>query len=574
MNNFSSSSKKRTDYFLMVVLFTFLVPLTLFVFRQYDDNRLTSWNWAFSGIEISTVFLILVPGVIIAYILSRLSFPERHPVIFLLIFSYLAGIIFWSEPEVIVDSSRYFTQAKHLKMFGIKYFIHEWGKDINAWTDLPLLPFIYGVILKLFGENRIYIQIFTTFIFSMTVLHTYLIGKTLWNESVGFSAGLLLLGMPYLLTQVPLLLVDTSTMLFLIFAVYAFVTALNKGGIWILISSIAVFLAFFSKYSSWLMLSVLVIIFLVFMIGKTEHKTAESNKRPLYVYRCCLVTLLSALWIAIPAIYKIGVIENQISILLTFQKPALRRWGESFISTFLYQIHPFISVLAIYSIYAAVKKRDLKYAIIFWLIFLMFYLWVKRIRYILPTFPMLAIMASYGLQEMRDIKLRRFVVYCAALSSLIIATFIYLPYLHNMSSVNLMNAGRYLNSLDAGDVEVVTLPSRNYTINSAVSVPILDIFTNKEIHYEYYKSPLPEKVLVSPLRFTWEYKNPDYYGKRYRSGVVPKEKPLVIITSEHEEELPGHIKERLDAYVKIAEFKETTGFFRYSPDVIIYQLNK
>jgi 4-amino-4-deoxy-L-arabinose transferase-like glycosyltransferase len=132
-----------------------------------------------------------------------------------------------------VDTSRYFTQAKHLEMYGIKYFMHEWGKGISAWTDLPLISFFYGLIFKFFGESRIYIQIFTTFLFSMTCVITFFIGKTLWDEETGFLAGLLLLGTPYLFSQIPLMLIDVPTMLFLTLSVFTYIRAIEKGGIWI-----------------------------------------------------------------------------------------------------------------------------------------------------------------------------------------------------------------------------------------------------------------------------------------------------------------------------------------------------
>ena len=100
-----------------------------------------------------------------------------------------------------MDASRYFTQAKHLDVYGIEYFLREWGRDINIWTGHAPHSFLYGLIFKLFGESRIYIQAFTTLLFSSTVVLTYNIGKTLWDETVGFYGGLLLLGIPYLFSQ-------------------------------------------------------------------------------------------------------------------------------------------------------------------------------------------------------------------------------------------------------------------------------------------------------------------------------------------------------------------------------------
>src|SRR4030067_2780794 len=159
------------DKFYRLILASFLILAVFalqYFFRDIDDNRLTSWQWAFTGVDLKIIFLIFLPGLVTAYLLSGFSFPERNPCFFLFFVSFAARMFFWKEPEVIVDASRYFTQAKNLKVFGVKYFLLEWGRGINAWTDLPLVPFLYGLIFKFFGESRIYIQIFTTFLFSMT----------------------------------------------------------------------------------------------------------------------------------------------------------------------------------------------------------------------------------------------------------------------------------------------------------------------------------------------------------------------------------------------------------------------
>ncbi len=560
----NSSSLNKIGYVLIISLLTLSVFLTLFIFRSLDDNRLTSWQWTFTGVDVARIFLILILGIIIAYTLSKVSFPERNPAIFLFLSSFAVGVIFWKEPEVIVDASRYFTQAKHLKIYGIKYFIEEWGRGINAWTDLPLVPFLYGLIFKFFGESRTYIQIFTTSLFSMTVVLTYLIGKTLWDENVGFFAGVLLLGIPYLFTQVPLMLVDVPTMFFLTLLIFTFIKVLERGEKWIAISSVAIFLAFFSKYSTWLMLSVLVVIVLVYL-------RQGSGARYHIIYRSVLVAMIAGLFIGFVILFRFDVFSGQIKMLFDYQIPGLRRWGESFVSTFFYQIHPLITIAALYSLYVAFKKRDLKYLIISWLIFLIVLLQIKRIRYIMIIFPMLALMASYGLQVVKNKELRRFIASYIVISSLIVAISVYLPFLQKMSSVNLKDAGRFLNSVDVTNIEVLTLPSTNSIVNPAVSVPILDIFTEKNIYYYYDASFSPpfERIRESPLRFTWEYKNPEYYianNKGPKGNVV-----VVVITNKIDELLPNHIEQKIKGYKKTRVFKTSTGVFRYRPIVMIYQ---
>jgi len=427
------------------------------------------------------------------------------------------------------------------------------------------MPFLYGLIFKFFGESRIYIQLFTTLLFSMTLVLIYLTGRSLWDKNLGFFAGVLLLGIPYLFTQVPLMLVDVPTMFFLTLSIFVFIKALDRGRVWIIASSIAIFLAFFSKYSMWLMLSILPVIFLSYLI-----QNPASVPRSSYVYRVILIFLITGVLIGVVVLSKFDVISGQINLLLEYQKPGLKRWGEGFISTFFYQTHPFITVAALYSLFVALKKRDLRYVIICWLLFLFVLLQIKRIRYTIPLFPMFTLMASYGLQVIKNINLKRFVAFCAVVSSFIIAVSGYLPFLQKMAPVNLKNAGRFLNTIDAEVVEVLTPSSIDIPVNPAASVPILDLFTKKRLfyHYEVSFSPPFEEIKDSPLRFTWEYKNPEYYAhtsKRLKDTPV-----VVIISSRMAQPLRGHLRDRLKDYKKIKVFDSSTGLFSYSPVVKIY----
>ncbi len=559
-------SSNKFFHYLLISIFTLSSFIVLFYFRSIDDNRLTSWQWVFAGFDVAMILLILVFGLIAAYVLSKFSFSKQTSLILLFFSSFVVSALFWKEPEVIVDASRYFTQAKHLEIYGIRYFIKQWGVDINAWTDMPLIPFLYGLIFKFFGELRIYIQIFTALLFSMTVVLTCLLGKELWNEDTGFFAGALLLGIPYLFTQSPLMLVDVPTMFFLTLSIFTFIKAVRRGGIWIVISSIAISLAFFSKYSALLMLSVLVIIFLVYLVQNQQPATHN-----LIIYRGVITALIAGFLIGTVILFKFEVFYSQIRLLFDYQAPGLRRWGESFLSSFFYQTHPFITIAALYSLFAAFKKRDLRYLIISWLVFLVILFQIRRIRYIMLIFPMLALMASYGLQEIKSKELRRFIVSCIVISSLVIALFAYLPFLQKLSSVNLKNAGVFLDSVDAANIEVLTVSSGDPIVNPAVFVPLLDIFTQKKIHYAYDAdlSPPFEKIRESPLRFTWGYKNPEYYAadNKASKGSVT----IVVILDKPDRLITEHIKQKIKGYRKIKVFENSTDIFRYSPFVTVYQ---
>ncbi len=595
------SSQKQSLIGKYAPLFIALLLLATFflqyAFRSVDDNRLTSWQWTFAQVDLVLFVPVLILGIVSAWLLMEFPFYRSRPVLFLFLFSFAAGAVFWSEPEVIVDTSRYFTQAKYLELYGVKYFFQEWGKEIGAWTDMPLASFLYGMIFRFFGESRTYIQVFTSLLFSTTVALTFFTGKTLWDEDTGFQAGLLLAGIPYLFSQIPLMLTDVPTMFFLILSIFTFCTAMERGGVWIAAASVAAFCAVFSKYSTWIMLSVLPVIWLVYLIEAQRSDNPpipplnKGGQRGGYslqqtrsiVYRGLSIAFIAGILIGFVVVLKFDVISQQIKFLQEYQAPGLKRWSESFISTFCFQIHPFITLSALYSLYEAARKRDVKYVIICLLILFIVLFQIKRSRYVLAAFPMLTLMASYGLQGIKDIKVRRFIAFGIVSSALVVAAFSYLPFLRGMSMVNVKMAGEFLNSVERERIEVQTIPSAESEVNIAVAVPILDLYTDKDISYheDLTYIPAPEKIRESPLRFTWEYKNPRYYRNENdvppavrggRGTPAPRRGPLpiVVISNGYMKTLPDHTGKELERYDKNRVFDTTEGIFGFNPFVTVY----
>ena len=556
---------KKSIQFVAIIALTILTVSVFYAFRSLDDNRLTSWEWVFGTVKITRILALLIPGSILAYMLSKDPAPDRCPALFLFVLSFAAAALFWREPEMIVDASRYFTQAKHLELYGTGYFLREWGKTIEVWTDLPLVPFIYGIVFRYLGEARIYVQVVTTLFFSFTVVLTYMTGKMLWDKETGFFGGMFLLGIPYIFTQAPLMLVDIPTMFFFTFAVFAFIAALDRGGIWVPVASAALFLVIFSKYSAWLMFSLLIIIVAVRLLQ--SHRSPGEIPGRRYGLRIIIPILSAALAAGVVMLLKHDVFFSQIGLLLSYQKPGLGRWGESFISTFLFQVHPFISAAAAFSVYSAWKKKDPKYLIISWCIVLIVLLQIKRIRYTMIAFPMFALMAAYGITAIRDMGLKRHLVFLVAACSLITAVFAYLPFLQQTSVQNLQRAGAFLNTLHGKNVEVVTLPRKDDDVNIAVSVPILDLFTNKKIHYTYklQYAPSPEKIAVSPLRFTWMYKNPEYYEGDFAPGA-----PVAVISGGFPGMLPETVAQKLIKLEHSKSFILADHIFTHQTLVTVY----
>ncbi len=544
----------RAGLVVAVALATFF---TLWLFRAYDDNRLVSWRWALADTGAVEWLLLLVLALAAAVMLSARQLPARAAPLGLFVLAWFAVLPFWSGPEPIVDTARYFTQAKHLALHGPAYFVAQWGREIAAWTDLPLVPFLYGAILSLFGEERVYLQAFTTLLFAATVVLTYLIGRVLWHERLGRHGALLLLAMPYLLTQVPLTLVDVPTMFFVTAAVYVLIQALARAGAWIPAAAVLVAAAALTKYSAWPMLAAALAAILLI-----------QRRQPALVVRTGAVVVGGGLALAIYIAASQDVVAAQLALLRDYQAPGLGRWRESLASTFLFQIHPFVTVAALLSLFLAWKRRDARYAVLGapWLVMLV--LASGRIRYLVPLFPLLALMAAYGLERLRHARLERLIVWCAVTTSVVTAVFGYLPFLRQTSAANLESAGAFLDRLEDGTVEVFTLAQTGAAINPAVSVPLLDLYTRKRLVYRAAVAPPPPEAATSALRFTWEAPPPRYYAAP--AGTAP-EAAVVVIASARGQPLPESVAAWLNGASVLASFDRADGVYGYQTLVAVYR---
>ena len=550
---------------ILIALLTLNTLFVLYIFRIYDDNRLLSWQWVFANNEVYITGLILLIGLFLSWWLTGIELSQKKALVLLLCTSFMVCSVQWSQPELIVDTSRYFLQAKSIAVNGPAYFIHEWGYGIAAWTDLPLIPFLYGLVFSLVGEYRIAIQILTTLFFCGTVLLTFLIGKALWDETTGLYGAALLLGMPFLLSQVPLILIDIPTMFFLSLAVYCMLIAVKTEAVsWFVVAIITIVLALLCKYSTWLMLSVLIVI----AMSCRRGSWADLSKMMLTLF------MGVAIFFIIVLLWKYDAIVKQFILLTTYQLPGLDRWHESHISTFLYQVHPFITLAALSSVYLAWHKRDVRYLIVAWMVLLVLLLEIKRARYVLIVFPMLALMAAYALRQINDNRVRNYMVLCIIVSSLVVTLYGYSSFAHKTSAMNIKHAGEFLNKIKLSTVEVILLPQINSTINPFVSVPLLDLFTTKNL--VYWKPPVltsrPEqkKLSTSPLRFSWEYKLENYYQTSHDAA----EKVIVIISNTETQVLPAIVSARLKGFHLKRRFTQHEDVYRYSTIVDVYEASK
>lgn len=585
---------------LLIAGLSLLLPLLLYRARHLDDNSLTSWQWVFEAADPGRLLLLLAlltplfwllavspdllrrgtsgagkspvggqppdggisvegqpnPGPVGRSLLVRAWRRLGPPLL-----AFAACLIFLDSPETIVDSARYFIQAKSFSEFGPLHFFRHWGGEIFAWTDLPLMSALYGLLFTLWGESRLATQLLNALFFALTALLIAQLGRDLWDEETGRAGAFLFLGFPYLYSQTPLLLVDVGTMFVVLLSLAGLHRAMTRGGIYIVITALAVIAVFLVKYSAWLLLSGLVPIFFC-SLGTDRRRALVRAGLALGPALVCVALLFWGMR---------EVMADQLALLLEFQRPALRDgWSESLVSTFFFQTHPLLTAALLYSLYRAGRERDLRYPAVAWLIVLLLVIMeLRRIRYSIPIFPLLALLAGYGLRDLADPGLRRHLLLVIVGSSLLLAWGAYLPFLKSMAERNLQEAGHYLDTLAEERIAVVVLAEADPAMDPRMAVPLLDLFTRKTLVYLPPAAPPepPAGVAESPLRFTWEMELPSFYV------AAPTDSPpgiLVVITGGPAAPFPPEITAELEDFFLWRRFAVDNHIYQHRPYVLVY----
>jgi hypothetical protein len=564
----SESGRNQQPLLLLSYLTLLCIPLLLFTFRSLDDNRLVSWYWIFSQPQLSqyqffSMLAVLSVALVLLFIIANTQWRITVNVVSLTVVSFLISIPFWQTPEIIIDNARYFTQAKYVELFGVGYFFREWGQSIFAWTDLPLLPLIYGLAFKFLGEHRAVIQVLNSVFFAGTVAVTYMLGKVLWGPNHGAAAATLLLGIPYLYSQIPLMMVDIPTMFFLTLAVLASLLAVKQGGCGhIVFAAMAIVVALFTKYSAWIFLSV--IPFAVFAQPQPAWRKSFT--------RLFKIGFAIAILMSLVLYWYYPVLVEQFHTLLNYQWGALDRWQESYVSTFLFHVHPLISMAAFVALLIALKHRDKKFLIVSWMLILVILLDIQRIRYAMVVFPMLALMAGYSVAKISNLPLKKLLMGGVVLTSYGIAWSMSTGFLQNTSAGNLKSAGTYLDTLDVEFVGVLVLPQLRSIVNPKIAIAALDYHTNKTLVYvDGYppsRSGAVSNISKSPVRFTWEYPIPPYYHNTKKAD--RSQAAMAVIYSDNEQVESSGLQSWLVDYRLIKRFQAQTGVFKYKTLINLY----
>jgi hypothetical protein len=315
-----------------------------------------------------------------------------------------------------------------------------------------------------------------------------------------------------------------------------------------------------AKYSAWIALALPPVLVLFCARGERRNALARAGT----------ILLGTAVLAGVFLVSKAETVASQFALLWSYQVPGLGRWREGVVSTFFFQIHPFVTLAALGSVAFALTRKDARYAGIGVIVLLALVLGAWRIRYLVIAMPLFALVAARGLCAIRDVPARQFVASCAAVSALMVALAGYLPFLRGTSAMNLMQAGALLDAMAGDSAEVIVLPPTRSSVNPAIAVPLLDLHTRKRLAYRSDLSPLRPRAhdaeATSPVRFTWEL--PD---ARFFLAPPARQTPVVLVMSAADQPVPQAVASRLADYAEVQQFAMTDRVFRHQTLVRIYR---
>jgi hypothetical protein len=178
-------------------------------------------------------------------------------------------------------------------------------------------------------------------------------------------------------------------------------------------------------------------------------------------------------------------------------------------------------------------------------------------------------MAAYGIGAIQNKALKKHIVFSIVGTSFVVAFIGFLPLLKSLGVQNLQLSGKYLNTISAAGVEVLSFAAEDAVVNPDLGVPGLDIYTDKNLFYEKKEisAQTMERAQTSPLRFTWEYPLPEYYSLAQEDKNIDA---LVIISDDPVRPLPKSVENKILQYPVRKIFQQSSNIFQHQTYITVY----
>lgn len=485
------------------------------------------------------LFLFLIKRFLFPFF-KKVSRSEKLVLIFLLCLVSAFSLFFTVQTNP--DTGRYQFEIKYLVNQGMVAFFQNW--DAYCAIDMPVLPFIYGLALKLIGEEQIAVLGVNTLLFLGILWLIYLLAKKFFDEKVALFSLLLFSTAPFVVTQAHLFLVDLGVTFFLTLSFYLLFKLIEKPFLLkAILIGLVLYIASLTKIFSIIFLAVFLVISFLWLFLKKKGKSFPSLSLAwiimasldlLYVYwqkeaffnfvflytsPQKIISLFGPLllfgFLLILGVFLIK--KRFLKIKLSQKKINL---STNFLIVFIYLLlfllflfgkrslfylrTPFIglniplALLFYISIFFALRKRHLfALSLLPWALATIL-VPNTMFKYQLPSYPPMIILTSFSLVSLFKNHQKQIKYLLAILAfSLSITYFFFLPMIQQHVKNNLRQAVVYANQFQPQEIVVLFLPLGDYgemletSLERTENCPkppsltdLADYYTNAEVTYQ------------------------------------------------------------------------------------------
>jgi 4-amino-4-deoxy-L-arabinose transferase-like glycosyltransferase len=278
-------------YTLQFAAILFALELSYFVsgYLFWLEHNVLNFDWAASYVFFPSPYYVgfwiiaflcfcSIPLVVSTRLPPKLN--ERFIVLLLFVASVVIAISLWSVPEINPDAVLWNYQARYVAENSIVSFLAGFGSVVTSSSGLPVPSLMFGIAYTLFGIHRYVIQALNSTLFGLITVLAYFVGKNVFDdERIGTYSGICFLSSPFILSQVPLMLVDVASSFFIVLGIYCFTVLVKTRKIlWGAMSAVPFALALLSKLTSaFVLVPVMIVIFAVGLLRSKQRRMVGRN---------------------------------------------------------------------------------------------------------------------------------------------------------------------------------------------------------------------------------------------------------------------------------------------------------
>ncbi len=502
---------------LLVVIYGFLIKHS-----QTDETMLYSWWWVVRYVSLDAFFFMLIVLLAVSFFISKidLHIKEIYFLFAVFILAFLLSALTWGSAIPNPDVAEFFGVAKYIEVNGLWGYTTSFGAGELSMYRFHTFPFLVGLLFRYIGESVLLVNMFTSIMFSLIPVLTFLLAKRLFEEKTAMISSIFVLSMPLLLVQSSMFLVDMPTVFFVLLALLSFHCFLSgRKVLHYPFAGLAILLALVSKRTAVLFLLLSLFVMLL-IVKKRSHKDLRYiSMKSFVIFYLVFIVLISFLF------FKLDFFSSQLG--LDLSQANIIGNPPHYVNSFSYffQIQPVILILfLVFLMFFALRPTLSKLFLFVWVFFPFLFIQGTTVRYMLPAFPAIAIGAALMLSKLKK-PITVFVVSAIFLSSTLFFAMGYLPMLKGeFYDNNIRAAAKYTNGLDINTIGVyMEYANLTYKISPKTEIfgYVFDYYSDKRVFYDISES-VADVYSGGFKRFKVfdYYKDEDYLSPNYDAVIV------------------------------------------------------